>query len=165
MYALASLPEPIAHFRLALSTLSDRISYVSVRAADQVDADQNSTPTPAPMAIRERLGPYLTTLPMCRRRRSSAAPLGRIGYNVGILSPSPSYERLAVASQPCLLTPAQAVLAAARAWHGSGACACAAFVAAVLVCWHVSLVQCTHDWDCRGYPVSCMYVILEKCDM
>ena len=64
MYALASLPEPIAHFRLALSTLSYRISYVSVRAADQVDADQNSTPTPAPMAIRARLGPYLTTLPM-----------------------------------------------------------------------------------------------------
>jgi hypothetical protein len=109
MYALASLPEPIAHFRLALSTLSDRISYVSVRAADQVDADQNSTPTPAPMAIRARLGPYLTTLPMCRR--SSAAPLGRIDYNVGILSPSPSYERLAMASQPCLLTPAQAALA------------------------------------------------------
>jgi len=61
------------------------------------------------MAIRARLGPYLTTLPMCRR--SSAAPLGRIDYNVGILSPSPSYERLAMASQPCLLTPAQAALA------------------------------------------------------
>jgi hypothetical protein len=103
MYALASLPEPIAHFRLALSTLSERISYVSVRAADQVDADHNSTPTPATMAVSARLGPYMTTLPVCRR--SSAAPLALIDYNVDILL------RLAVAVQPCLLTPAQAALA------------------------------------------------------
>jgi hypothetical protein len=109
MYALASLPEPIAHFRLALSTLSDRISYVSVRAADQVDADHNSTPTPATMAVSARLGPYMTTLPVCRR--SSAAPLALIDYNVDILSPAPVCERLAVAVQPCLLTPAQAALA------------------------------------------------------
>ena len=94
---------------LLSSRFLDRISYVSVRAADQGDADQNCTPTPATMTVSARLGPYLTTLPMCRR--SSAAPLGRIDYNVGILSPSPSYERLAMASQPCLLTPAQAALA------------------------------------------------------
>ena len=109
MYALASLPEPIAHFPLALSTLSDRISNVTVHAADEVDADQNSTPTPAPMAVRARLGPYLTTLTMCRR--SSAAPLASIDYNMGILTPAPSYGRLAMASQTCLLTPAQAALA------------------------------------------------------
>ena len=34
-----------------------------------------------------------------------------IDYNVDILSPAPACERLAVAVQPCLLTPAQAALA------------------------------------------------------
>ena len=50
----------------------------------------------------------MTTLPVCRR--SSAAPLARIDYNVDILSPAPACERLAVAVQPCMLTPAQAAL-------------------------------------------------------
>ena len=104
MYAPALLPERIAHSLLALSILSDRISGASVRAADLGDADRISTPTLAPA----RLGPYLTTLPICRR--SSAAPLARIDYNVDILSRAPSCERLAMAARPCLLTPAQAAL-------------------------------------------------------
>ena len=60
------------------------------------------------MAVPARLGPYLTTLPVCRR--SSAAPLASIDYNVDILTPSCEPERLAMAAQPCLLTPAQAAL-------------------------------------------------------
>jgi hypothetical protein len=61
------------------------------------------------MTVSARLGPYLTTLPVCHR--SSAAPLGRIDYNVDILAPAPLCERLAMAAPPCLLTPAQAALA------------------------------------------------------
>ena len=61
MYAPALLPERIAHSLLALSILSDRISCASVRAADLGDADRVSTPTLTPA----RLGPYLTTLPIC----------------------------------------------------------------------------------------------------
>ena len=93
---------------LLSSRFLDRISYVLVRAADQGDADQNYTANPATMTVSARLGPYLTTLPVCRR--SSAAPLGRIDYNVDILSPSPTCERLPMASRLCLLTPAQALL-------------------------------------------------------
>ena len=48
------------------------------------------------MTVSARLGPYLTTLPVCHR--SSAAPLGRIDYNVDILSPVPACERLLITS-------------------------------------------------------------------
>ena len=62
------------------------------------------------MAIPARLGPYLTTLPMCRR--SSAAPLASIDYNMDILSePACACERVPMMPQPRLLTPAQAALA------------------------------------------------------
>ena len=92
---------------LLSSRFLDRISYVSVRAADQGDADQNYTTTPATMTVSARLGPYLTTLPVCRR--SSAAPLGRIDYNA-VDGGSPTCERLPMASWLCLLTPAQTLL-------------------------------------------------------
>ena len=84
------------------------ISYVPACAADQVDADQSSTPTLSSTTLPARLGPYLTTLPFCRR--SSAAPLASIDYNVNILAPASSCERLAMAAPPCLLTPAQTAL-------------------------------------------------------
>ena len=111
MYALASLPEPIAHYSPLLSP-----HFLNVYPMCQCALQIKLMRTKIQLRLRHRWlfvrtwdRWYLTTLPMCRR--SSAAPLGRIDYNVGILSPSPSYERLAMASQPCLLTPAQAALA------------------------------------------------------
>ena len=86
------------------------------------------------MTVSARLGPYLTTLPVCRR--SSAAPLGRIDYNVDILSPSPTCERLPMASRLCLLTPAQALLVHALGMvHGHAhTITYDALVVAALVC-------------------------------
>ena len=51
----------------------------------------------------------MATQPVCRR--SSAAPLGRIDYNVNILSPVPLCLGLAMALPPRELTPEQAALA------------------------------------------------------
>ena len=73
------------------------------------------------MTVSARLGPYLTTLPVCRR--SSAAPLGRIDYNVDILSPVLTCERLPMALPPRLLTPEQAALVHALGTIQGRACA------------------------------------------
>ena len=116
----------------------DCISHAPLRVTDQVEANQISSSTPLSTTLLARLGPHITTLQLSRR--SAAQPLGNIDYNADILTPVLSCQRLAMTSQPCLLTPAQAALAHALPWHGSGASACVAFVAAVLVCWHVSLV-------------------------
>ena len=58
--------------------------------------------------IVARLGPHVTTLPLCRR--SAAAPLSNIDYNVNITTPAAA-AACPMALQPCLLTPAQAALA------------------------------------------------------
>ena len=52
----------------------------------------------------------MTTLQL--GRRSAAAPLGRIDYNVDILAPARHHvSGWRMAAPPCLLTPAQAALA------------------------------------------------------
>ena len=80
-----------------------------MRAADQVNETENSTPTLASAAVLPRLESYVATQPVCRR--SSAAPLGRIDYNLNILSPMPPCPGLAMALPPRELTPGQAALA------------------------------------------------------
>lgn len=60
-------------------------------------------------AVLPRLELHVTTQPGCRR--SSAAPLGRIDYNVNILAPAPACRGLAMALLERELTPGQAALA------------------------------------------------------
>ena len=87
----------------------DCISHAPLRVTDQVEANQISSSTPLSTTLLARLGPHITTLQLSRR--SAAQPLANIDYNADILELVLSCQRLAMTSQPCLLTPAQAALA------------------------------------------------------
>ena len=92
-----------------LHALLTEYPIATLRAADPIDADQNSSSTPAPTKVYARLGPHVTTLPL--PRRSAATPLGIIDYNINIPITPAAAAACSMALQPYLLTPAQAALA------------------------------------------------------